>query len=102
VSYTRRKPWEVHHFLGEASSVQGDVRFSGAWLFENAEIAAFLGYRPDAQLAHAEAWRTLLSLHNDDSFGLDILDGGAYTVLVPTVDLSAGTFDRTVCSIDSS
>jgi hypothetical protein len=46
--------------------------------------------------------QTLLSLHNDDNLGLDILDGGAYTVLVPTVDLREGTFHRTVCAIDSS
>ncbi len=100
-SYTGRMPFEVHHFLGEASSVQSDVRFDGAALFENAKIAAFLGYQPDAQLAHPGAWQTLLSLHNDDSFGLEILDVGAYTVLVPTVDLRAGTFHRTVCAIQS-
>jgi hypothetical protein len=39
-------------------------------LFENAKIAAFPGCRPDAQLVHAGAWLPLLSLPNDDSFGL--------------------------------
>jgi Domain of unknown function (DUF1963) len=101
-SYTGRMPWEVHHLLGEASSVQSDVRFDGAELFKYAKIAAFLGYEPDAQLADPDAWQSLLSLHNDNSFGLEILDGGSYTVLVPTVDLRVGRFHRTVCSIQSS
>ncbi|MDA0158847.1 DUF1963 domain-containing protein [Solirubrobacter ginsenosidimutans] len=70
-------------------------------LAENATVAAFLGYRPDAQLADPGAWQTLLSLHNDDSFGLEIVDVGAYTVLIPTGDLRAGTFHRTVCAIQS-
>jgi hypothetical protein len=97
-----RMPWEVHHFLGEASSVQADVRGYAAAMFATASVAAFLGYEPDARLAHDDAWQTLLSLHNDDNLGLDILDGGVYTVLVPTVDLREGTFHRTVCAIDSS
>jgi len=31
-----------------------------------------------------------------------ILDGGVYTVLVPTVDLRDGTFHPAICAIDSS
>jgi hypothetical protein len=70
-------PWNVHHVLGEASSVQDDVR------------------------GDDESLSILLSLHYDDSFGLEILDAGAYTVLIRSADLDAGAFDRTVCAVES-
>jgi len=101
-SCQERMPWEVHHFLGEASSVQGDVRGYAASIFESDRLAAFFGFRPDDRLAHDDAWQALLSLHNDDSIDLNILDGGVYTVLVPTVDLRDGTFHPAICAIDSS
>jgi hypothetical protein len=56
----------------------------------------------DEELADASAWQTLLSLHDDTRFGLQILDGGAYTVLIPSADLRADSYDRTVCAVDSS
>jgi hypothetical protein len=95
-------PWDVHHFLGEPSSVQGGVRYDAAMTFEDPDRCASLGFQPDPQLADVMAWDCLLSLHDDHRFALDILDAGAYTVLIPGADLRAGTFSRAIAAIESS
>jgi hypothetical protein len=100
-SATEPFPWEIHHFLGEASSVQCDVRETGVWFFEDAATAEWLGAEGSELLADVEAWQTLLALHDDARSGLHILDGGAYTVLIPSIDLRVGRYDRTVCSVAS-
>jgi hypothetical protein len=95
-SYEGTMPWEVHHLLGEVAP--DDVRFEAAFVFKHASA----DFAPDAALAEPEAWTALLSLHADDAIGLDILDAGSYTVLVPLADLRAGSFERAVCVLQSS
>lgn len=92
--------WAVSHLLGEASSVQDDVRATGAMLAED-EWGEETGLGADPALASEDAWRVLLGLHMGDTLGLDILDDGAYHVLAPVDDLVAGRLDRLVCAVDS-
>jgi hypothetical protein len=95
-------PDQVQHVLGEPSSVQDDVRVTGA-IFNDPEgsCAAVAGYSPDPVLASEDAWAVLLGLHMDHTFGLHIHDGGAIHILAPVTELAAGQLDRLVCSIDS-
>jgi hypothetical protein len=98
-AYEGPMPWAINHFLGAASSGNGDVQSAGAHLFRHPSLAASLGYEPDDALADPAAWTTLLSLH--DGGDLEILDGGSYAVLVPVADLRAGTLHRAYCAVDS-
>jgi hypothetical protein len=100
-AYEDRMPWEVHHLLGEESSEQITARFDAASMVQHTRDDAQLGFRPNLELAHPEAWTTLLSLHDDEKIGLFILDAGSYTVLVPTADLLIGSFERALCTMHS-
>jgi hypothetical protein len=77
-------PWEMSHVFGAPVSTQDDVRFSGT--MEHPEVGD-----PDD-------WTVLLALHPDR---IDVLDLGAYNVVVPTADLLAGRWDRVVVDISS-
>jgi hypothetical protein len=94
----RRPP---HQFLGEPTSVQDDVRNTGAAAARSEYAAQLLGIETDPELTGRSAWRTLLGLHWDDRIGLYIEDLGAYHLLIPEVDLRACRFDRVVCSVGS-
>lgn len=80
-------PWETCHVLGEATSVQDDVRGIGTML------------RPE--LGDVDDWQVLLALHSNEHFGLQIFDSGAIHILAPVEDLAAGRLDRLVYEISS-
>jgi hypothetical protein len=82
--------------LGHPRSLQDDIRLAASLNFKE-----FAG--PDAEpgLANVDAWRPLLSLFDDDDYGLEIADGGAYVVLAPARDLLEGRYDRLVCVPES-
>jgi len=95
-------PWEVHHLLGEGTSVQDDVRHVGSMLHEDAGAWEYERHGPaDPALAHADAWQILLGLHMDDRLRLEIFDGGALHILAPVTDLAAGRLDRLVFATSS-
>lgn len=89
----------MHHLLGEACSIQDDVRGYGVMFAEEPSWGA--DFAPDPALADEDAWRVLLALHFDERIDLHIHDGGAIHVLAPVADLAAGRYDRTVCSVAS-
>jgi hypothetical protein len=91
--------YEVHHLLGEACSIQDDVRGYGVMLAE--EPAWGADFARDPALADEDAWRVLLALHFDERIDLHIHDSGAFHVLAPVTDLAAGRYDRTICAVDS-
>lgn len=95
------EPWAVSHLLGEAQSIQGDVRLTGTSIYSD-EMASVYGVTHDPALTDPNAWRVLLALHNDETLGLRILDGGAIHVIAPSTDLAAGHLSRLVGDIDSS
>lgn len=95
------EPWSVSHLLGEAQSIQHDVRLAGAGTYGYEEFARHSGVAYDETLADTGAWQVLLALHMDETLRLEILDGGAMHVLAPSVDLAEGRFDRLVADIDS-
>lgn len=95
-------PWSVSHLLGEAQSIQGDVRLAGAGTYGDEELPRQSGIAYDQTLAEAGAWQVLLALHTDETLRLEILDGGAMHVLAPSADLAEGRLDRLVADIDSS
>jgi Domain of unknown function (DUF1963) len=73
-------PWSLCHLFGHATSVQDDVRYSARH------------HHPETELSD---WTTVLGLHSGWG-GLEIFDGGAYWVLVPTDDLTEGRWERAV------
>jgi hypothetical protein len=95
------RPWDVHHFLGEAASIQEDVRSVGTMFYGDEFWARVIDAEVDPALADVDAWRPLLAVHDDERIGLRVHDSGAFTVLIPAADLAAGRFDRVVCSVDS-
>jgi len=105
-SFIRRQDYpypaaQPHHLLGEASSIQDDVRLTPTWAVNDGEWARQWRLTPDRALGRREAWRNLLALHGDDRIALQIGDGGAFHVLVPVADLAAGRPDRLVCDVSS-
>jgi hypothetical protein len=96
------KPWEVHHLLGEAMSIQDDIRSLGAMLHQRAdEWVAERAVPADPALADEAAWQVLLGLHMDDRLCLEIHDGGAIQVLAPVADLAEGRLERLVYGVSS-
>lgn len=85
-----RDPYTVGHVLGHARSIQDDVR-----------EAATLEYPDHPTFGDEDAWEVLLAIHMDDEFGIDIHDGGAFHLLVPSSDLASGALDRLICDISS-
>jgi hypothetical protein len=73
-------PWSLCHLFGHATSVQDDVRYAARHR------------HPEVELSE---WNTVLGLHSGWG-GLEIFDGGAYWVLVPTDDLTEGRWGRAV------
>jgi hypothetical protein len=96
-----RHGWQVHHLLGEASSVQGDVREMPATLVEDLEAADHWEITPDAALRAPAAWRPFLALHFDERIELYLGDGGALQIMVPVRDLAENRLDRLVCDFSS-
>jgi hypothetical protein len=74
------------HLFGHPISVQADTRDGGPWVVADAP--------------EPEAWTVVLGLH-DGLGSLEILDAGAYHLLIPTADLNAGRWARLVCDIAS-
>lgn len=95
------RPWELHHLLGEACSVQEDVRRAGAMIHDERSWAEQAGATPDPSLTTPDAWQVLLALHDDERVGLEIHDLGAYHVLAPVTDLAAGRHDRLINDVGS-
>jgi hypothetical protein len=83
-------PWELHHLVGEACSIQEDVRGYGHYFFPD-----------EPALASEDTWRVLLALHMDERIGLHIHDGGAFHVLVAAAELAEGRYDHVICAVDS-
>jgi hypothetical protein len=87
----------IHHFLGEPTSIQDDVKWVASTLVEDLEAARDWEITPDPELGTPRAWRCLLALHDDDRIGLVIADAGALHVMVPVADLSANRLTRLMC-----
>jgi hypothetical protein len=92
---------QPHHLLGDASSIQDDVRLTPTLAVDEGDWARQWRLAPDRVLGHREAWRTLLGLYWDDRIGLQIGDGGALHVLAPVDDLVIGRLDRLICDVSS-
>jgi hypothetical protein len=99
VGVTRPPRWgtHIHHLLGEACSMQDDVREMPALLAEDHDAARLWEITPDLSLGTPDAWRTLLALHDDDRIGLEIGDAGAFHVMVPAADLAHNRLGRLMC-----
>ena len=82
-----------HQILGWPTQVQADPPHTGPYVEEI--------HNPRQEPTRAADWRLLLQLHDDDSVGLEILDGGSYAFLMPAVDLAAGRYSRLACDVDS-
>jgi hypothetical protein len=93
--------YELHHLLGEACSIQDDVRSTGVMLVDDPYWSSLTGMPPDPALSNEDAWRVLLALHYDERIGLHIHDGGAFHVLAPVTDLAEGRYERVVCLVYS-
>ncbi|WP_320671213.1 DUF1963 domain-containing protein [Patulibacter defluvii] len=84
----RIRPFTVSHVSGAPCSVDEDVRLRAC------EV------REDQDGPHQEQdWRVLLALHDGFGGDVEILDGGAYHVLVPVDDLAEGRYERAVCDV---
>jgi hypothetical protein len=88
---------QVHHLLGDASSIQDDVREMPAILVEDLEAADHWEITPHPTLGTPDAWRVFLALHFDERIKLYLGDGGALHVMVPVADLLENRMDRLVC-----
>ena len=97
----RRDPYEVHHLLGEACSIQDDVREAGTIAAEDPSWTAVAPDDVGPELESVDAWRVLLGIHFDERFGLHIHDGGAIYLVAPIADLAEGRYDRVVCDPSS-
>jgi Domain of unknown function (DUF1963) len=97
------QPWEVNHVLGEATSIQDDVRSSGAMLHQDGgqDWSVARDVPADAALADEDAWQVLLALHTGDLLRLEIFDGGAIHILAPAADLADGNLERLVYATSS-
>jgi hypothetical protein len=82
-------PWEAWQTFGMPAGVQDDPRLG---------IVNAFGSTANVP-RDAGDWIVLLEVHADQE--LPILDGGAYTVMVPRADLAVGDFSRAACSVDS-
>jgi uncharacterized protein DUF1963 len=91
--------YEVHHLLGEACSIQNDVRHTGVLMANDPYWKSQTDKSGDPELTTEGAWRVLLALHDDQRIGLEILDRGAFHVLAPIKDLAEGRYERLVCSV---
>lgn len=81
--------------LGEPIAVQSNPLDTVAYWYEHNS-----GYPqaadPCRQLADPASWCVLLHLATDDHLGFDY-GGGAYTVVVPVVELAVGRYDHATC-----
>jgi hypothetical protein len=96
-----RDPYEVHHLLGEACSIQDDVREAGAMVAADPSWGALPPEAGDPTLTTEDAWRVLLAIHFDERIRLNIHDGGAFHLIAPIADLAQGRYDRVVCDPSS-
>jgi len=80
---------------GHPRSLQDDVRVSAAF-------NAYHFFADHHDVTEPEAWTSLLRLSGDEALGIDIGDEDWRSVLVPKVDLDAGSWDRLICVPESS
>jgi len=93
-------PWAVSHLLGEATSVQEDVRGIGCMVNREEGWGSELP-GPDPALVDEDAWQVMLGLHTGLALGLEIHDGGSIHLLAPVADLAVGRLDRLLYVFDS-
>jgi hypothetical protein len=82
----------LHALAGHPHSLHDDIREATALNY-----GRFVSAEDGEDLADADAWRPLLSLFDDDAYGLQIADGGSFVVLAPAQDLVVGRYDRLIC-----
>ena len=97
---------EPHHWIGgHLDIIQNDDVYETCQLAANGiyagDSSAYESERGRALLAHADDWRLLLQVWNDDQANMLWADSGCLYYCIRQQDLRDGAFDRAWCVMES-